>query len=97
MTESQVETGSDDLFEELLIEQVRNYNNLWKVKSNKFKDVERSNNSWLSITDHLKRLEFNCTAEGCKAKFKYLKDTYCRRKKEFEKKRSGDAGSSKPK
>jgi len=89
------EVTNTDLFEELLIEELRKYEHLWVVKSNKFKDTERANNSWKEISRTLSSVGIEKDETACKKKWKYLRDHYMRLRARDREARSGD-GRSKP-
>ena len=81
------------MFEELLIEEVHKYEHLWKVKSKYFKDVERANNSWKEIASTIQSVGVTASDDACKKKWKYLRDSYARLKRECSSK-SGDGTQS---
>ena len=86
-------TEQQALFEELLIEEVHKYEHLWKAKSKNFKDVERTNNSWKEIASTIQSVGVTASDDACKKKWKYLRDSYARLKRECSSK-SGDGAQS---
>lgn len=78
MEEVAQDTPNQAKFEEILINEIRSYEHLWKVVSTKHKDLQRCENSWEEISRKLKQEK-----ETCKSKWKYLRDTFIRKKKEY--------------
>ena len=86
-------TEQQALFEELLIEEVHKYEHLWKVKSNNFKDMERANISWKEIASTIQSMGVTASDNACKKKWKYLRDSYARLKRECSSKSGGRRSS----
>ena len=58
-------TLSSTIYEEILIEKVRCFvEHLWKVTSNKFKDVQYADLSWHRITAELHELGFKADSNN---------------------------------
>ena len=72
--------NNDETFEECLIDLVREYDNLWKVTSTKYKDLQRMQNSWEEIGEKLAVMGFKKSFEDCKLKWRYLRDTFKKKK-----------------
>ena len=79
----------ETLFEEFLINCIRNYPSLWTVNSKKHHDIEAANNIWNEIAQVVGK-----DAETCKSRWRSLRDTY-RRKMEKLPSGSGRSNSRK--
>ena len=77
------------LFEEILIEEVRKHENLWKVSLTTFADKHAAQNSWEEISKTLSNINIGVTPDECRKKWKYLRDNFLKQKKK-ENSRSGD-------
>ena len=64
-----------------------------KLSPKKFKDVERANNSWKEIASTIQSVGVTASDDACKKKWKYLRDSYARLKRECSSK-SGDGAQS---
>ena len=62
---------------------VHEYENLWKVTSTKYKDLQRMRNSWEEISEKVVAMGFGKSAEDCMRKWRYLRDTFKKKKKEY--------------
>lgn len=81
--------------DEIIINAVREYENLWKTNCKSYKDHCQASNSWNSIVDTVGRLGVaGMTSEKIKQRWKYLRDTYRKRKAEYALKKSGSASES---
>ena len=68
---------SSTIYEEMIIENVRCNENLWKVTSNKFKDVQFADICCQRITSELHEMGFTeATPENIKQKWRYLRDSF---------------------
>lgn len=93
MTEGDHE--NEDTYEECLIDLVREYENLWKVTSTKYKDLQRMQNSWEEIAEKVVGMGFAKSAEDCKTKWRYLRDTFKKKKVEYGSGMKSGAAASK--
>ncbi len=87
MDESQP-SQEDTKFEERLIEEVRRYAHLSTVTTTNSQDLQRCENSWEEISKNIMKEKAKC-----KSKWKYLRDTYIRKKKENTKKSGSGRGT----
>lgn len=81
----------NEMDEEKLIELVCVSKNLWDFSLSDYKDNAKTNNSWITIAQHL-----GVEPSEAKARWRALRDGYIRAKRN-QKKRSGNAGSKRPK
>ena len=81
------------LFEEILIEEVRKHQNLWKISLTTFADKQAAQNSWEDVCKTLSNIKIAVTPDECRKKWKYLRDNFVKQKKK-EDSRSGDPATS---
>lgn len=81
-------------FEELLIEEVRKYENLWKITSRSFKSVEMATASWKKVSDTLVSLGIQVSENECRKKWKYLRDNFIRLRNKCQQIKSGEGASN---
>ena len=79
---------TDDMSEESLIEAVRGYPCLWKVKSKVYRDVRAKENAWRVVSTLLEGV----SVKECSRRWKSLRDKYVRELRRTRDRRKGDEG-----